>query len=248
MTAHRHPLLVQPRDEQGSVWRYLDFTKYVSLLDSSALYLPRADRLGDPFEGTFGRGVPPLDPIETPGGQKSFVAGSMEHRPELLKFYRRLRCWTYVSCWHANEFESAAMWRLYASPYPAVAIRSSYAALCQALPENTFIGLVQYIDFDRGWVPDTNTIWPFFYKRISFEHEHEVRVVFQDIRSGNATPFRANNEEGKSIPLDLESIVREVIVAPTSPAWFKQLVSSVTARYGYEFPVNQSELDAQPLI
>lgn len=247
MTAYRHPLLVQPRDEHGSVWRYLDFTKYVSLLDSGALYLPRADRLGDPFEGTFGRGIPPSDPTETPGGLKSFAAGSMELRPKLLEFYRNVRSWTYVSCWHANEYESAAMWRLYASPNPAVAIRTSYAALCNALPEETFIGLVQYIDFGRGWVPDTNTIWPFFFKRISFEHEHEVRVVLQDIRSGNATPFQPNNEEGRLIPLDLGSTVQEVVVAPTSPVWFKQLVSSVTARCGYEFPVNQSELDAEPL-
>ena len=33
------------------LWRYMDFTKFVSLLEKSALFFPRADKLGDPFEG-----------------------------------------------------------------------------------------------------------------------------------------------------------------------------------------------------
>ena len=31
----------------------MDFTKLVSLLDTKMLYLSRADRLGDPFEGSY---------------------------------------------------------------------------------------------------------------------------------------------------------------------------------------------------
>lgn len=242
-----HPLLVQPMDIQVSVWRYMDFTKYVSLLDARALFLPRADLLGDPFEGTFGKGRPPTDPIETSGGQKSFVAASGDHRAELRKMYRHLRCWTYVSCWHVNEFESAAMWRLYASTHEAVAIRSTYALLRDALPTEAVIGLVKYIDFASEWVPETNAIWPFFFKRRSFEHEREVRIVLQDSLQGTAIPFHPNEDGGKLIPLRLESVVREIVVAPTSPTWFRNIVSNVTARYGYAFSVSQSKMAEEPL-
>jgi len=31
----------------------MDFTKFCSLLSTRALYFPRADRLGDKFEGSF---------------------------------------------------------------------------------------------------------------------------------------------------------------------------------------------------
>ena len=31
----------------------MDFTKFVSLLDKSALFFARADRLDDPFEGAY---------------------------------------------------------------------------------------------------------------------------------------------------------------------------------------------------
>ena len=47
-----HPNFSPP--EPGAVlWRYMDFTKFVSLLDTQSLYLARADQLSDPFEGSF---------------------------------------------------------------------------------------------------------------------------------------------------------------------------------------------------
>ena len=51
----RHPAFEQPSDENVSLWRYMDFTKFISLLETSCLYFCRADRLrlDDPFEGSF---------------------------------------------------------------------------------------------------------------------------------------------------------------------------------------------------
>jgi hypothetical protein len=34
------------------IWLYMDFTKYVSMLEHGGLYLRRSDLLGDPFEGS----------------------------------------------------------------------------------------------------------------------------------------------------------------------------------------------------
>ena len=45
------------------LWRYLDFPKFVSILEESALYLTRLDLMDDPFEGmrsSFNRLVRPL--------------------------------------------------------------------------------------------------------------------------------------------------------------------------------------------
>ena len=39
------------------VWRYLDFTKHISLLDETALFFGIANTLGDPFE----RSVPAIN-------------------------------------------------------------------------------------------------------------------------------------------------------------------------------------------
>ncbi len=35
------------------IWRYLDFTKFLSYLDKKALFFTRADKLDDIFEGKF---------------------------------------------------------------------------------------------------------------------------------------------------------------------------------------------------
>lgn len=47
--------LTSPSDPNNKIWRYMDFTKFLSLLDRSALYFIRADQLSnmDPFEGFF---------------------------------------------------------------------------------------------------------------------------------------------------------------------------------------------------
>ena len=41
-----------PEDLSSKIWRYVDLPKFLSLLEGASLYLARADRLGDPFEGS----------------------------------------------------------------------------------------------------------------------------------------------------------------------------------------------------
>ena len=40
----------RPPPEEAVLWRYMDFTKFVSLLSTNALYFARADTLGDPLK------------------------------------------------------------------------------------------------------------------------------------------------------------------------------------------------------
>lgn len=51
----------------------MDFAKFISLLDSSALYFSRADMLGDTFEGTL-----PNRTIETV--KNRFTQGGIKHK------------------------------------------------------------------------------------------------------------------------------------------------------------------------
>src|ERR1700712_1245001 len=48
-----HPVFIQPGEDEQKLWRYLDFTKFVSLLETKALYLPSLYTLSqkDAFEG-----------------------------------------------------------------------------------------------------------------------------------------------------------------------------------------------------
>lgn len=44
-----HPVFIRPDDTETSIWRYIDFTKFVSMLENSGLFLSRSDCLGLPY-------------------------------------------------------------------------------------------------------------------------------------------------------------------------------------------------------
>jgi hypothetical protein len=49
-----HPTVFkQPRDENISVWRYMDLSKFIWMIQRKALFFCRSDSLGDPFEGHY---------------------------------------------------------------------------------------------------------------------------------------------------------------------------------------------------
>ena len=48
---------IPPRNQV--LWRYLDFTKFVALLDTKALFFARIDKLEDRFEGTLFKAIEP---------------------------------------------------------------------------------------------------------------------------------------------------------------------------------------------
>lgn len=254
----------QPPSEDLVIWRYMDFTKFVALLESQSLFFVRVARLDDPFEGSFPASQTPLDRILGVLTQSAFPDGTtvtISTSPGLLDHWELMRNWAMVSCWHAVEHESAAMWKLYAPINAGVAIRSTVGRLRQALgtpsppPEGFLggdryhIGMVDYIDFNSASIPIEN-VAQFFRKRRSFEHEHELRALFM------RWPIKANgwfdynqrpDDGGQQMPVDLKGLIHEIRVAPQAPSWYLELVASVVNRYGVEAELNQSELDAKPL-
>lgn len=47
-----HPIFIPPVNPDIKLWRYIDFTKLVSLLSREQLFFSRADKFADPFEGS----------------------------------------------------------------------------------------------------------------------------------------------------------------------------------------------------
>jgi len=73
-----------------------------------------------------------------------------------------------ISCWHMNELESIAMWKIYAKANESVCIQSKYSKLATILPDDVYIGVVQYADYNKEWIPEGNSFSPFMFKRKSF--------------------------------------------------------------------------------
>ena len=152
------------------LWRYMDFTKFVSLLDKSALFFARADKLGDPFEGYW-----PISAVEKNLSSSDTATLSYLHRLPIP--------FTLISCWHEGSHESEAMWKLYSSETNGIVIKTDFGSLLDSLQGNPglILGRVDYIDYNDTDLSPTGDNWlQFLQKRKSFEHEHEVRFIIQE--------------------------------------------------------------------
>ena len=255
MSATRdHPAFPQPTSSDTKIWRYMDFAKYVALLQRGALYLPRVDQLEDPYEGTLTRSE--FERIKRLGDEHADKQGPNWNGKRLdevkLGQARTARITNYVSCWHLRDIESEAMWRLYSTSSYAIAIQSRYAKFADLLPQlhnGCFIGAVQYIDHHKDEITGDNIFYPIMHKRSSFEHEQEVRVVVWRRDPGTENPETLEAyPPGLEVKLDMSALVDRVIVSPTAPEWFVQVVADVTTRYGYAIPVAQSDLNLVPYL
>jgi hypothetical protein len=112
-----HKAFKAPSNPDIKIWRYMDFTKFVSILQQKGLFFPVVSELEDQFEGSFSKANKLLRPLF-----RKHDPSSAGHRSETIK---SLRDWTVVSCWHMNEQESAAMWNLYARTNEAICIQST---------------------------------------------------------------------------------------------------------------------------
>jgi hypothetical protein len=50
----RHPAFVPPDDLDVKIWRYMDLTQFVSMLEEKGVLFVRADLFDDKFEETCG--------------------------------------------------------------------------------------------------------------------------------------------------------------------------------------------------
>ena len=244
MPATDHAVFLPPQDTQARIWRYMDFAKFVDVIERRELFFSRADRLGDRFEGTLSKANASVTLLRYPDPD----------RPKMLEQLKRSlawqREWVYVNCWHLGDYESAAMWQQYTLSGRAMAIQSTFARLKSVLPSEAHLGTVNYVDYDSTPIPESNLFWAFLCKRRSFKHEQEVRAMIwrAPTKDGAFALDVHNDKDGLPVQIDVDELVERVIVSPTSPDWYLGLVSRIRARLGYGFPVTRSELDEQPLF
>ena len=242
-----HPVFEKPENENAKIWRYIDFTKFVSLLDKSALFFTRADRLGDPFEGSYSKANIKLRPEVYKG---KIPPNALENFSQFTKIFIK---YTAINCWHLSEYESPAMWKLYLKSNDGIAIQSTFDLLKTSLKDenhSVFIGKVKYIDFEKDWMPEGNALYPFVHKKTSFEHEKELRAIIQELRykkNGEIDWSKPLFDDGIYVQIDLGVLIDKIYLAPTSPKWLFELVKSITKKYKLDKDVLQSSLDDAPV-
>jgi hypothetical protein len=254
------PMFPKPDNAEAVVWRYTDIVKFISLIDTKSLFFSRSDLLGDPFEGSipYTDGQINLNELI----RETYATLGLEKPPSPLSFsiHDFLRKSAYVCSFHMNSFESAALWSIYTKAKQGVAIRTTFSRLCNCFndyqDEKIRIGLIDYIDYKTQTIPVLkNAYFPLIYKRKSFEHERELRAILISTQNvlvhGQTTLTQEKIDhfpKGISVPVDLNTLIERIYIAPTSPSWIKELLTSVLRKYRINKTVYQSTLDRSPII
>ncbi|WP_338452314.1 DUF2971 domain-containing protein [Niallia oryzisoli] len=239
-----------PENENTKIWRYMDFTKFISLLETKSLFFARSDKFEDPYEGR-------LNQVTIDFFKLQFNKGIPSDQSDLafesfMKEVEESRKVATINCWHMNEVESDAMWKLYLKNNEGIAIQSTFKRLCEAFSltdSEINIGKVIYEDFNNYIFPlRGNLTANFLVKRKSFEHEKEIRAIHWRV----SRQFGWRNlgegkfpivDYGENIPVDISTLIEKVYIAPNSPSWIKDLVKSMLTRYDLDsIPVKQSSL------
>lgn len=246
----------QVPDNETIIWRFMDFTKFVSLINSKALFFTRADKFEDPFEGAKGLKKNKkkwdkhyLDFFEqaykNPPEGVNFNKSDSEIKREAKRLLAQLdnggmhdQKRTFINCWHENDFESEAMWKLYTKNMSeGIAIQTTYQRLYKALKKNPSIsiGRINYIDYNKKFAGVNESFW---FKRKSFEHEREIRAVYKD--------FKNESEYGKAIDVDINILIQNIFVSPTAQSWFVDLVKETLNKYEIKKKVKSSSMLTEP--
>ena len=187
----------------------------MQMIESQSLWFARLDKFEDPLEGA--------DTDAEISGIRKHVA--KKRAEQLISLFREVRKDTYVSCWRAGKSESLAMWDLYGRGSGIVALKSTVELLKRAFANYgrpVFISKVRYLNWNEAVGLD-NVLVASNRKDLSYEHEGEVRAILSDI-----VP---RPEAGIAVPVDINSLVTEIMVGPREKEWVVRLVERIKKRY-----------------
>jgi len=240
----KHAQLSMKYADSQKIWRYMDYAKFESLIHNESLFFSRADKFdNDKWEGVFPVKMIEKFKLDTP----SFPSDDGNTYTRLQWHIQKEARSHLVNCWHADDTESFAMWKIYCGDRPrSIAIQSTIGRLKRSFnanDERIWIGDVEYIDF-REWEPDNrffnvntpNTLKAFFLKWHYFKYENEIRAVI------NKAYNKHRADKGILVKIDLTELINSIYVSPVSSHEDEQAIKAILDEHGYSIPICRSVL------
>ncbi len=249
--------------KQKYVYRYLTIEKLVDFLQTSSLYLSRADCFEDNLEF-----IDPFDIIELVGQVKllkvlnntstltenisketiaSKIHETRENLRQIKNSIKEQQQKIFVSCWILNDVESFAMWDIYGRSGFALKFEQEYfqsliesSIQLQIEPtsklEELVVGVVQYQNFDEmhNREKESRLKYSFFRKHLSFNHETEYRIV------GCGEDLNVFGLRFK-LP-EIGDIEFEIIANPRLNQFEFETYSGILSKYTTKHSLSESEL------
>ena len=249
------PGFLEPGGDE-KLWRYMDLPKYLNLLTTNKIRFTRSDLLGDYFEGsttapTKQQMVDFLSSMFPKGSDSEHQISNLLNQEVNVNTFTRTHI--YINSWHLNDGESEAMWKIYSKEF-GIAIVSTTNRILESMQteENILKSLVKYIDYQADEIPPGNYLSPFTYKRLSFKHEEEFRLLLYH-KPEDLGPFLSEMPSydylsnampsGIHVPVNLDKLISVVHVSPFAPDWYFESVRDLSAMLNFTFEVKKSSLD-----
>ncbi|WP_066165015.1 DUF2971 domain-containing protein [Aliarcobacter cryaerophilus] len=224
------------------IWRYMDLAKFISLLSNKALYFTCANNFQDKYEFFIPeiylkeiknkrielitkrseniKKILEKNKMINPSGYDDAI-NSID---KMLKIdianinnntiEKEIKQKFGVSCWHINDCENEALWKIYTNQGQGIAIETSVEQLKQSLQFNRKITFdkVRYEDFNTSTFEKNHENYWLYIKRKAFEYEKEYR----------ASVLLDEKDYGKGcfVKFDLNILVEKIHISPLMPKYF----------------------------
>ncbi len=203
-----YKMLKKPAKTQ-ELWRYMDFAKFVSLIQRECLFFPSLIHLAktDPWEGlpspmNFKKetviSIPEMIYPNSSNSDEEYISPQLVYKQYTLEELHKnnvdnainslkeqsleQRYQFFVNCWHINDTDSDSQWKIYAKDPSSLAIVTSYDRLCKSIKDEKDIYGSEVIYYDplKHQTPTNNVFWYAICKRNAYTHEREFRLIHWD--------------------------------------------------------------------
>jgi len=227
----------------GELWKYFKTERFISSLETSQLYFASANQFDDIFEGAVAVQI-----NEAPPDPRYAEMDSLE------KAFFELKRLTKVNCWHRAEYESDAMWKLYAGESKGIAICTTPERMRAAFKpfrlkpaygvEKLWAGSVEYVDLTQIRIRGVGMRDRFFFKHRAFEWENEFRLAIS-LRMAEESGVQVP-DEGIMVEVDFDVLVERIVLGSTMPLEEREIVTHHIARAKLEDRLQRSTLLGHP--
>jgi hypothetical protein len=192
------------KTKETPYWRYMDFWKFLKLINTSQIFFPNVEMLGDQHEGRIPEKI---FKMMVENDEKQGVKNNDAQNYKGLT--ENLRKKTLIVSWNANRTESFAMWKMYAKEKLGIAIKTNFGRLKKSFEdceEDIYIGEVRYYDDEKPSYRTGNTFYTYMTKHNYYEFETEVRCI-TEVAHDDDSLF-------KNINVDLNELIEEIYISP----------------------------------
>ncbi|MFK5880407.1 MAG: hypothetical protein QM478_13035 [Flavobacteriaceae bacterium] len=227
-----HPVFIIKESLHNPIWKYMDFWKFLNLLETGCLYFSTADSLGDNYEGRIPKVVYEMMVTE------DLKKGNTNNQDTNDYLEAHLRKETLISSWTYGEKESFAMWKMYAKDKMGIAIKTDFLSLASCFSQtdrDIYIGEVSYFDKENFRYPTNNLYYPFLVKLEYYSSENELRCI--------TSCSQEEEHESKLIEVNLNELIKSIYISPNSKPEFKRMLLLLKEKYNLDFEINLSEVN-----